>query len=93
MATNAHETALRRAHETALRRWRAKEKYVNALGDPLALSKMTSKLTTYLKHPITETSPPVANWQKGQTTLWFEKCYKNMRKAYGAPEEEVETHE
>jgi len=64
----------------------AKGKYLSSTRNELALKNMTKKLSIYLKHPITETSPPVAEWIKGDKSAWFEKCYKNMQKAYGIEE-------
>ena len=62
----------------------AKKKFLGNTEDPLAISKMTSKLSTYFGDvTVTEGSPPIANWKKGDKTAWFEKCYSNTKAAYG----------
>jgi len=62
----------------------AKEKYVSSVSDPLAVSKMTDKLGTYLGIPVSETAGPIANFKKfaAKAGDYFEKLYKNMQAAY-----------
>lgn len=63
----------------------AKEKFVNSVTSDLALTKMTSKLSTYLGVSVSPTSPPVRAWKdlmsKAAGEL-FDKCYENMQAAY-----------
>jgi len=63
----------------------AREKFVNSVTSPLALTKMTSKLSTYLGVTVSETSAPVRAWRdlmsKAAGEL-FDKCYDNMKAAY-----------
>lgn len=63
----------------------AKEKFVNSVTSPLALTKMTTKLSTYLGISVSETSAPVKAWKdlmaKAASDL-FDKCYDNMKAAY-----------
>lgn len=63
----------------------AKEKFVNSVTDPLALTKMTGKLSEYLGISVSATSGPVKNWKdimaKAAGDL-FDKCYENMQAAY-----------
>ncbi|MFQ6117599.1 MAG: hypothetical protein ACE5LQ_04960 [Candidatus Bipolaricaulia bacterium] len=63
----------------------AKEKYVSSVTSPLAVDKMTDKLSTYLGITVSEAASPVANWKKfaGRAAEFFEKLYENMRAAYG----------
>jgi hypothetical protein len=63
----------------------AGKKFVSSTEDPLAVDKMSSKLATYLggtKSEI-EASTPVKNWKAGDKEKWFDKCYNNMKIAYG----------
>lgn len=65
----------------------AKRKYVNSVSSPLALSKMTSKLSTYYGGTVTETAGPVSNWKKivgANADALFDKAYANGKAAYGA---------
>lgn len=63
----------------------AREKFVNSVTDPLAITKMTDKLSTYLGITVSPTSGPVKNWkslmEKAAGDL-FDKCYENMQAAY-----------
>lgn len=63
----------------------AKEKFVRSVTDPLAITKMTTKLTEYLGVTVSDTSGPVKAWkalmEKAAGDL-FEKCYDNMKAAY-----------
>ena len=63
----------------------AKEKFVRSVTDPLALTKMTSKLSEYLGTSVSESSAPVKAWKdlmgKAAGDL-FDKCYDNMKAAY-----------
>jgi len=63
----------------------AKTKFVNSVTSPLAITKMTGKLTKYLGIPVSETSGPVKEWKdlmaKAAADL-FDKCYENMKAAY-----------
>lgn len=66
----------------------AKEKYVRSVIDPIALHKMTTKLSTYLEGTVTEASAPVRNWKeivarRDHAEVLFERCWGNMRVAYG----------
>jgi hypothetical protein len=62
----------------------AREKYVSSVTSPLAVSKMTDKLGTYLGISVSETASPIANWKKfaGKAADYFEKLYTNMQAAY-----------
>ena len=63
----------------------AKEKFVNSVTSPLAITKMTGKLSTYLGVSVSEASAPVKAWKdlmsKAAGDL-FDKCYDNMKAAY-----------
>ena len=63
----------------------AKAKFVNSVTSPLAITKMTDKLSTYLGVSVSSTSGPVKNWkslmEKAAGDL-FDKCYDNMKAAY-----------
>jgi len=63
----------------------AKAKFVNSVTSPLAITKMTDKLSTYLGVSVSAASGPVKNWkslmEKAAGDL-FEKCYENMKAAY-----------
>ena len=63
----------------------AKTKFVRSVTDPLAITKMTTKLSTYLGTSVTESSAPVKAWKdimaKAASDL-FDKCYENMKAAY-----------
>jgi hypothetical protein len=63
----------------------AKEKYISSVTDPLAVSKMTDKLGTYLGIAVSEASGPIRNYQSfaGRAGDYFEKLYRNMQAAYG----------
>jgi len=63
----------------------AKGKYVSSVTDPLAVSKMTDKLGTYLGISVSSDSGPVKNWKKFSEKAgdYFEKLFTNMKKAYG----------
>lgn len=62
----------------------AKTKYVSSVTDPLAVSKMTDKLGTYLGISVSEASGPIANYKKfaGKAGDYFEKLFTNMQAAY-----------
>jgi len=62
----------------------AKEKYVSSVTSPLAVDKMTDKLSTYLGISVTEASAPVKNWKEftKEADDYFELLYKNMQAAY-----------
>ena len=62
----------------------AKTKYVASVTSPLAVSKMTDKLGTYLGVSVSESSGPIANFKKfaGKAGDYFEKLYTNMQAAY-----------
>jgi hypothetical protein len=63
----------------------AKTKFVNSVTDPLALTKMTSKLSEYLGITVSEDSAPVKAWKKLMEKAagdLFDKCYENMKAAY-----------
>jgi len=62
----------------------AKEKYVSSVTDPLAVDKMTDKLSTYLGITVSEASAPVKGWKKFTEDAddYFEKLYRNMQAAY-----------
>jgi hypothetical protein len=63
----------------------AKTKFVNSVTSPLALKKMTGKLSEYLGIKVDESSAPVKAWKdlmgKAASDL-FDKCYENMKAAY-----------
>ena len=63
----------------------AREKFVRSVTDPLAITKMTGKLSEYLGVSVSETSGPVKAWKdlmsKAAGDL-FDKCYDNMKAAY-----------
>ena len=63
----------------------AREKFVNSVTSPLAVTKMTGKLSEYLGIAVDENSAPVKAWKdlmvKAASEL-FEKCYENMKVAY-----------
>ena len=63
----------------------AKEKYVGSVNSDLAVSKMTSKLGTYLGMTVSESAGPIRNYKEfaRNAGAYFEKCYDNMRAAYG----------
>ena len=64
----------------------AKEKFVRSVTSDLAVTKMTSKLSTYLGITVDSASAPVKAWKdlmaKAAGDL-FDKCYENMKSAYG----------
>ena len=63
----------------------AKEKFVNSVTSPLAVTKMTGKLSEYLGVKVDEGSAPVKAWKDLMTKAasdLFEKCYENMKAAY-----------
>jgi len=63
----------------------AREKFVNSVTSPLAVRKMTTKLSTYLGIPVDPSSAPVKNWadlMKEAAGDLFDKCYANMQAAY-----------
>lgn len=63
----------------------AKEKFVRSVTSDLAITKMTTKLSTYLGVSVSATSAPVKAWKdlmgKAASEL-FDKCYENMKSAY-----------
>ena len=63
----------------------AREKFINSVSSPLAITKMTGKLSTYLGVTVSESSAPVKAWKdlmaKAAGDL-FDKCYENMKAAY-----------
>jgi len=63
----------------------AKEKFVRSVTSDLAVTKMTTKLSTYLGVSVGSDSPPVKAWKdlmgKAASEL-FDKCYENMKSAY-----------
>ncbi len=64
----------------------AKEKYVRSVTSDLAITKMTSKLSSYLGITVDSSSAPVKAFKdimsKAAGDL-FDKCYENMKAAYG----------
>lgn len=59
----------------------AREKFVTSVTSPLAVRKMTSKLSTYLGIPVNETSGPVQEWvrlMRDAAGDVFDKAYANM---------------
>lgn len=63
----------------------AKTKFVNSVTSPLAVSKMTTKLSTYLGISVSPSSGPVKNWVELMGKAAgdvFDKCYENMKAAY-----------
>jgi len=63
----------------------AKTKFVNSVTSPLAVSKMTTKLSTYLGISVSPSSGPVKNWVELMAKASgdvFDKCYENMKAAY-----------
>ena len=63
----------------------AKEKYVSSVTSPLAISKMTDKLGTYLGISVSESAGPIVNFKKftAKAGDYFEKLYDHMKTAYG----------
>ena len=63
----------------------AKKKFESSTESPLAVDKMSLKLGTYLgaSKSAIEGSTPVKNWKEGDKGEWFDKCYDNMKIAYG----------
>jgi hypothetical protein len=63
----------------------AEKKFVSSTESPLAVDKMSTKLATYLggSKSAIEGSTPVKNWKAGDKEMWFDKCYDNMKIAYG----------
>jgi len=63
----------------------AKAKFVNSVTSPLAVTKMTTKLSSYLGVSVDASSAPVKAWKelmaKAADDL-FDKCYENMKAAY-----------
>jgi hypothetical protein len=63
----------------------AKEKYVRSVTSDLAITKMTTKLSSYLGISVSASSAPVKAFKdimsKAAGEL-FEKCYENMKSAY-----------
>ncbi len=63
----------------------AKEKFVNNVTSELAVTKMTSKLSTYLGITVDKDAGPVKQWrdtvQKAAGDL-FDRAYENMKAAY-----------
>lgn len=61
-----------------------KAKYVSSVTSPLAISKMTDGLSTYLGIPVSETSGPITNYKKfaARADDYFEKLYANQQAAY-----------
>jgi len=63
----------------------AKTKFVNSVTSPLAVTKMTTKLSSYLGISVDASSAPVKSWKdimgKAAGDL-FDKCYENMKAAY-----------
>jgi len=63
----------------------ARQKFINSVTSPLAVRKMTSKLSTYLGIPVDETSGPVQEWVRLMREAAgdvFDKAYANMQAAY-----------
>lgn len=63
----------------------AKEKYVRSVTSDLAITKMTTKLSSYLGISVGPSSAPVKAFKdimsKAAGDL-FDKCYENMKSAY-----------
>jgi hypothetical protein len=63
----------------------AKEKYVRSVTSDLAITKMTTKLSSYLGISVSASSAPVRAFKdimsKAAGDL-FDKCYENMKSAY-----------
>jgi len=63
----------------------AKEKFIRSVSDPLAITKMTTKLPEYLGTPVRAPSGPGQAWKgimENAAGDLFEKCYDNMKAAY-----------
>ncbi len=63
----------------------AKEKFVNNVSSDLAVTKMTSKLSTYLGITVNKDSAPVKQWRdtvQGAAGELFDRAYENMKAAY-----------
>jgi hypothetical protein len=61
-----------------------KAKYVSSVTDPLAVDKMTDKLSTYLGISVSESAGPIVNYKKfaAKADDYFEKLFKNQQAAY-----------
>lgn len=63
----------------------AKEKFVKKVTSDLAISKMTTKLSTYLGVTVSAESAPVKNFKNimaKEAGELFDRCYEGMKAAY-----------
>jgi hypothetical protein len=63
----------------------AKEKFVRSVTSDLAVTKMTTKLSTYLGIAVDAGSAPVKAWREIMAKAageLFDKAYENMKSAY-----------